>query len=499
MDGWGINPDDRVNAISRADTPFVDSLYQSHPNATLRTHGTSVGLPDGQMGNSEVGHMNLGAGRVVYQELLRINNAIESGEFFREKALLDAFAHANEQSVKVHFCGLVSDGGVHAHIDHLKALVKMAEANDVPSSFVHVFTDGRDTDPRSGLAYVKDLQEFCAPTPTRIASLIGRYYAMDRDKRWPRIKLAYNLLVKGQGEPTDDIVEAIRNSYAGGVTDEFIHPVSVVADDQPIGRIEPNDVVIFFNFRTDRCRQLTEVLTQTDLEDQDMETLPLYFVTMTRYDEHYKGIHVVYDKEVLADTLGDVLARNGRTQLRIAETEKYPHVTFFFSGGREDAFDGEERLMIPSPKVATYDLQPEMSAYGVRDAAVRYIEENAPDFMCLNFANTDMVGHTGVFQAAMKAAETVDACVMAVVEACLKQDYTIFLTADHGNADMMVNPDGSPNTAHTMNLVPLFVISNDYHGKVKNGKLADLAPTILRIMGLRIPDVMTGDQLLEKP
>ncbi|MCP4120676.1 MAG: 2,3-bisphosphoglycerate-independent phosphoglycerate mutase [Bacteroidetes bacterium] len=496
MDGWGINPHPAVNAISQADTPFVDSLYTDYPNSTLKTHGENVGLPGGQMGNSEVGHMNLGAGRIVYQDFLKINNAVRDGNFHKEKVLKEAFEYARSNNRSVHLMGLVSDGGVHSHIEHVKALVKMADEADA-GTFIHVFTDGRDTDPRSGIGFVKELDAFCEGTTSRIASLIGRYYGMDRDKRWERIKLAYDLLLDGKGKATSSIISAVEESYENGVTDEFILPIVVKEKEEAIGSIKEGDVVICFNFRTDRCRQITEVLTQQDMPSAGMETKDLYYVTMTRYDESYSGVRVVYDKEVLRGTIGEVVAENGLTQLRIAETEKYPHVTFFFSGGREDFFNGEDRIMISSPKVATYDLQPEMSAPKVRDAVIDRVLNEQPDFICLNFANTDMVGHTGDFQAAMKAAKTVDGCVKEVVTACLQKDYTILLTADHGNADMMINPDGSPNTAHTKNLVPLFVISNDYRGPVTDGKLADLAPTLLTIMGLPVPTIMDGKILTE--
>ncbi|MEZ5008997.1 MAG: 2,3-bisphosphoglycerate-independent phosphoglycerate mutase [Chitinophagales bacterium] len=497
MDGWGINADPSVDAIAQAATPFVDSLYQLYPNTRLVTYGEQVGLPNGQMGNSEVGHMNLGAGRIVYQDFLRINNAIKDGSFFQQATLLEAFKYAIKNNKKVHFLGLVSDGGVHSHINHLKALVDMAKDNGVQKSFIHVITDGRDTDPEGGLKYVKALVDHCKTSPTKIASLIGRYYAMDRDKRWQRIKLAYDLLIDGKGKSTTNILEAIDQSYKENVTDEFILPIVVEENNQPIATIEENDVVIAFNFRTDRCREITEVLTQQDHPEDGMRTIPLYYVTMTNYDDKFKNIKIVYDKDVLKNTIGEVISKAGLTQLRIAETEKYPHVSFFFSGGRENTFNGEDRAMISSPKVATYDLQPEMSAYEVKDTLLAKIKNNTPDFFCLNFANTDMVGHTGVFSAAMKAAETVDSCLKEVIAACLEHDYTVFLTADHGNADTMINEDGSPNTAHSKNPVPLFVISNDYKGKVKAGKLSDLAPSILKVMGLTIPAEMTGENLLD--
>ncbi|MCB0501287.1 MAG: 2,3-bisphosphoglycerate-independent phosphoglycerate mutase [Bacteroidetes bacterium] len=498
MDGWGINDNPSVDAIAQADTPFVDSLYQLYPNTRLVTFGEQVGLPHGQMGNSEVGHMNLGAGRIVYQDFLRINNAIKDGSFFTQSVLLDAFEYARKNDKKVHFLGLVSDGGVHSHIDHLKALVNMAQDSGVQKSYIHVITDGRDTDPEGSLQYVTELENHCKSTPTKIASLIGRYYAMDRDKRWERVKLAYDLLVDGKGSSTNDLLSAIQQSYQEGVTDEFILPIVAEEDNRPVATIEADDVVICFNFRTDRCRQITEVLTQKDHSANGMHTLPLYYVTMTRYDDTFNDIKVVYDKNVLNNTIGEVISNAGLTQLRIAETEKYPHVSFFFSGGRETIFEGEDRAMINSPKVATYDLQPEMSAYEVKDTLLAKINNQPPDFFCLNFANTDMVGHTGVFKAAMKAAETVDSCLKEVITACLEKDYTIFLTADHGNADVMINEDGSPNTAHSKNPVPLFVISKNYKGRVHAGKLSDLAPSILKVMGLEIPKEMTGEILLDK-
>lgn len=496
MDGWGTNSNTSVDAIAQASTPFVDSLYNLYPNTTLVTYGEEVGLPQGQMGNSEVGHMNLGAGRIVYQELLKINNAIKDGSFFNEKTLIEAIDYANKYNKKVHLMGLVSDGGVHSHINHVKALIQLLNDKGVQQSYLHIFTDGRDTDPHGGKEYVQDLLQYCEDKSTKIASLIGRYYAMDRDKRWERIALAYDLLVRGKGNSTTNIIEAIEASYAKDITDEFIQPICVTENNKPIATIGEDDVVICFNFRTDRCRQITNALTQENHPEQNMQTIPLHYVTMTRYDENFKNVEVVYDKAVLEDTIGEVIAKAGLTQLRIAETEKYPHVSFFFSGGREEPFTGEDRAMVNSPKVATYDLQPEMSAFEVKDTVVSKINTNAPDFICLNFANTDMVGHTGVFEAAMKAAETVDTCVKEVVEACLAKDYTVLLTADHGNADMMINPDHTVNTAHSMNPVPLFLISNDKYDSIKTGKLADLAPTILKIMGLSIPAAMTGKILI---
>ena len=449
------------------------------------------------MGNSEVGHMNIGAGRVVYQDLMLINKKVQDGELDKNETLLAAFDYAKQNNKKVHFLGLVSDGGIHSHIHHLKALIKSAKENGVQNSFVHAFTDGRDTDPKSGLSFMEDLQNYCALTPTKIASVCGRYYAMDRDKRWERIKLAYDLLVHGEGEKSNNAVDAIKASYAKDVTDEFIKPIVITNENgNAIAKIEQNDVVICFNFRTDRCREITTVLTQQNMPETGMMTLPLYFVTMTIYDASFSNVKTIFGKDNIINSLGEIIAKNGLTQLRIAETEKYPHVTFFFSGGREELFAGEERIMIPSPKVATYDLQPEMSAHEVKNAVIEHIDEKTPDFICLNFANTDMVGHTGVFSAAVKAAETVDSCVKEVVEKALEKDYVILVTADHGNADYIVNPDGTPNTAHTKNIVPLFLISNSYKGTIQPGKLADIAPTILKIMNLEIPEEMDGTTLI---
>ena len=496
MDGWGINRNPASSAIEAANTPFTDSLYLKYPNTGLLTHGEYVGLPEDQMGNSEVGHMNLGAGRVVYQDLMLINKKIQTGELGENEVLLAAFEYAKANQKKVHFMGLVSDGGIHSHIKHLKALIQIAQDNGVQQSFIHAFTDGRDTDPKSGLAYLEELETFCTDKPVKIASVCGRYYAMDRDKRWERIKLAYDLLVKGEGEKFTDAMSGIKASYANDVTDEFIKPL-VVTDEigVPLALMEKDDVVICFNFRTDRCREITTVLTQKEMPDYGMQTLPLYYVTMTIYDAGFKHVKTIFGKDNIPNSLGEVVSKNGLTQLRIAETEKYPHVSFFFSGGREETFDGEERIMIPSPKVATYDLQPEMGAHQVKQAVIEYIEEKAPDFICLNFANTDMVGHTGVFSAAVKAAETVDACVKEVVTKALEKNYAILVTADHGNADYIVNTDGSPNTAHTKNIVPLFFISNFYKDTMQPGKLADIAPTILKIMNLEIPEEMDGTPL----
>ncbi len=497
LDGWGHSPDPKVSAIAQAQTPFVDSLYQQYPNSELVTFGEEVGLPDGQMGNSEVGHLNIGAGRVVYQELARINKSIKEHTLHTNLTLQTALGHAKTHKKNVHFLGLLSDGGVHSHINHLKALCDISHEAGVENAFIHVFTDGRDTSPHGGLEYIKDLASHIQHQNVEIASVIGRYYAMDRDKRWERIKLAYDLLVHGKGETTSDILAAVQTSYDNDVTDEFIQPiVKVDADGQPIAKIEAGDVVIFYNFRTDRPREITEVLTQTDMPEHGMKTLPLHFVTMTRYDNTFKNMNVVFEKDDITETLGEVLSKAGKTQLRIAETEKYPHVTFFFNGGREVAFDNENRIIVPSAKVATYDLQPEMSAKGITDNVMEQIEKNQPDFICLNYANADMVGHTGVFEAAVKAAEAVDDCLARLFEVLKKYDYTAFVIADHGNSDTMINPDGTVNTAHTKNLVPCIFVANDTTDvQLKNGKLADIAPSILKVMGIDAPAAMDGNVL----
>ncbi len=497
MDGWGINRNPKSSAIEVANTPFVDSLYLNYPNTVLLTHGEYVGLPEDQMGNSEVGHMNLGAGRVVYQDLMMINNKMQSGELGSNEVILSAFEYAKKQNKKVHFIGLVSDGGIHSHINHLKALIKSADENGVQRSFVHAFTDGRDADPKSGLAFIEELENYCATTSTKIASVCGRYFAMDRDSRWERIKLTYDLLVNGEGVKFTNAIDAVKSSYEKNITDEFIKPI-VIADEngKEVATIKNDDVVICFNFRTDRCREISTVLTQKDMPNLGMKALPLYFITMTNYDSTFTNVITIFEKENIVNSIGEIVSKNGLTQLRIAETEKYPHVSFFFSGGREEVFKGEERIMIPSPKVATYDLQPEMSAYELKDAVIEYIDNNEPNFICLNFANTDMVGHTGVFNAAVKAAETVDSCVQKVVNKALVKNYTILLTADHGNSDYLVNDDGTPNTAHTKNIVPLFLISNSFKGTIQPGKLSDIAPTILKLMNLDIPMEMDGTVLI---
>lgn len=497
MDGWGLGKVKSSDAIQNANTPFVSSLYAKYSNTTLTTCGEQVGLPDGQMGNSEVGHLNLGAGRIVYQELQRINVAVRDGSFFKNEVLLKAIRYSKENKKPLHLIGLVSDGGVHSHTNHLKALTTLCAQEGLTDVFVHAFTDGRDTDPKSGLGYVTDLQKHLNTSTGKIASVTGRYYAMDRDKRWERVKLAYDALVNGIGEKATDALAAIQQSYGANVTDEFIKPIVITgSNQQPLATIKDGDAVICFNFRTDRCREITEVLTQTDFPDFGMKKLSLNYTTMTEYDKTFKNVHVVFENDNLNNTLGEILANNGKKQIRIAETEKYPHVSFFFSGGREQPFEGENRIMVPSPKVATYDLKPEMSAYELTDAIVPEIEKESADFICLNYANADMVGHTGVFSAAIKAVETVDKCVERVVTAAIEHGYTIFLTADHGNADYLINEDGTPNTAHTMNLVPLFIINKDFKGTIKPGKLGDIAPTILTMMGLPIPAEMTGEVLV---
>lgn len=497
MDGWGLGKVASADAIQNAKTPFVSSLYSKYPNTTLVTCGEAVGLPDGQMGNSEVGHLNLGAGRIVYQELQRINVAVRDGSFAKNEVLLNAIRFAKKNNKPLHLLGLVSNGGVHSHINHLKAITDVCKKENLGEVFIHAFTDGRDCDPKSGLGFMKELQEHLNSSVGKIASVSGRYYAMDRDKRWERIKLAYDALVNGVGEKATDAIEAIENSYSKNVTDEFIKPTVIVAEDQqPLAKIKDGDVAICFNFRTDRCREITQVLTQIDLPDHDMKKLSLNYTTMTEYDKTYKDVNVIFETDNLNNTLGEILEQYGLKQIRIAETEKYPHVSFFFSGGREKPFDGEKRIMIASPKVATYDLKPEMSAYEVTDALLPEIKNKIVDFICLNFANADMVGHTGVWEAAIKAVETVDKCVSQIITTGLENGYTTFLTADHGNSDYMINEDGSPNTAHTMNPVPFFIIDNEWKGKIKPGKLGDIAPTILTMMQLPIPKEMTGEILI---
>lgn len=496
LDGWGKSPEPKVSAIDNANVPFINGLYKKYPNALLRTDGLNVGLPDGQMGNSEVGHMNLGAGRIVYQDLAKINLAVENKTLSSEPVLVDAFQYANDHQVNVHFLGLVSDGGVHSHTSHLRGLIDATQEFGLKKVYIHAFTDGRDVDPKSGIDYIVHLENYIANTTVKLASVVGRYYAMDRDKRWERVKLAYDLLVNGIGKHSQNATQSIAESYDKNITDEFIEPIVIVdSANQPIGKIQENDVVIFFNFRTDRGRELTEVLSQKDFHEYNMYKLKIYFVTLTNYDETYQNVKVVYNKDNITETLGEVLEKNRKKQIRIAETEKYPHVTFFFSGGRELPFEGESRILKNSPKVATYDLKPEMSAFEIADALVPELDKRDADFVCLNFANGDMVGHTGVMSAAIKACEAVDQCVEKVITAALKNNYTTLVIADHGNCDTMINPDGSPNTAHTTNPVPIILVDPEAKN-IKNGVLGDLAPTILELMGLEKPAVMTGQSLL---
>lgn len=498
MDGWGLGKVKAADAIQAANTPFVSSLYQKYPNTTLATCGEAVGLPEGQMGNSEVGHLNLGAGRIVYQELQRINVAIREGFFQKNNALLNAIFYAKENKKPLHLIGLVSDGGVHSHMAHLKAILDVCKEKELTEVYIHAFTDGRDCDPKSGMGFLKSLQTHLDKTVGKIATVSGRYYAMDRDNRWERVKLAYDALVNGIGGKTADAVKAVEQSYAAGITDEFVKPTVVVdKSGAPTATIKNGDAAICFNFRTDRCREITKALTQADFPNYDMHKLDLHYTTMTEYDHTFSNVHIIFETDNLTNTLGQVLEQAGLKQIRIAETEKYPHVTFFFSGGREEKFGGEERILVASPKVATYDLQPQMSANEVTASLLPELQRQWPDFVCLNFANADMVGHTGVWDAVVKAVETVDGCVQRVVSTGLENGYTILILADHGNADFMINEDGSPNTQHSLNPVPFFVIDNDWHGTLKRGKLGDIAPTILHLMGLPIPMEMTGNILTD--
>ncbi len=497
LDGWGIGTNPDSDAIQQANTPYIDSLLENYPNSKLVTFGEQVGLPDGQMGNSEVGHLNIGAGRIVYQELARINKAVRERTLHQNKVLLQYLNAAKSNDKAIHFIGLLSDGGVHSHIEHLKALCDIAEEQDCKKVYIHAFLDGRDTDPNKGADYLVDLIKHIAPLNAELASVVGRYYAMDRDKRWERIKLAYDLLVHGTGEPCMEVVELVKERYAKGETDEFIMPIVCTEMGKPVATIQDGDTVICFNFRTDRPRQITEALTQQDFPEQDMKKLDIHFAGMTRYDESFQDVGVLFEKDNINNTLGEVLEAAEKTQVRIAETEKYPHVTFFFSGGREATFEGERRLMVASPKVATYDLQPEMSAVEITDTIIEDVNNNQPDFICLNYANTDMVGHTGVFEAAKIAAQTVDTCVKRLMETLQQYDYDTIIIADHGNSDFMINENGTPNTAHTTNLVPCIFVSNDINSRtIKDGKLADIAPTLLHLMGIQPPNEMTGDLLI---
>ena len=497
MDGWGLGKTKSADAIQNARTPFVSSLYSKYPNSTLTTCGEAVGLPDGQMGNSEVGHLNIGAGRIVYQELQRINVAIRDSSFSQNANLLNAIRFAKATSKPLHLLGLVSDGGVHSHINHLKSIIDVCHNENISEVFIHAFTDGRDTDPRSGFAFLKELQAHLDKTTGKIASVSGRYFAMDRDKRWERVKLAYDAMTRGEGEKSSTALLAVENAYKNNITDEFIKPTVILKDDhQPVATIQDGDVVLCFNFRTDRCREITQVLTQKDMPEHGMKKLSLHYTTMTEYDKTFENISVIFETDNLNKTLGEIIRDSGLRQIRIAETEKYPHVTFFFSGGREQPFEKENRIMIASPKVATYDLKPEMSANELTDAIIPELENETADFICLNYANADMVGHTGIWEAVIKAVETVDSCVQRVVTTALQHGYAIFLTGDQGNAEYMINEDGSPNTAHSLNPVPFFIIDSELKTPIKSGKLADIAPTILTVMGLPIPAEMTGEVLI---
>ena len=496
LDGWGITQDPKVSAIYNAKTPFISGLYDTYPNATLRTDGEHVGLPEGQMGNSEVGHMNLGAGRIVYQNLARINKAVKEKTLGQEKVLLDTFKYAKENNKNLHLLGLVSNGGIHAHIDHLKGLLDVAKENEVDNVFLHAFTDGRDCDPKSGTYFINEVQEYMKESTGELASVTGRYYAMDRDNRWERVKIAYDGVVNAIGTKTTDIIAKINSNYEAGLTDEFHKPIIITNEDgSPKAQIKEGDAIIFFNYRTDRGRELTNALSQNNFPEFGMKKLDLYFTTMTLYDASFKGINTIYNTDNIKNTLGEVLSDAGKKQIRIAETEKYPHVTFFFSGGQEAPFEGESRILRNSPKVATYDLKPEMSAYELKDALCVDLEKGEADFVCLNFANGDMVGHTGIMDAAIKACEAVDECAKDVIETGLKNGYSILLIADHGNCETMMNPDGSPNTAHTTNPVPFILIDKEIKS-IKNGVLGDIAPTILELIGVNQPKEMSQKSLL---
>ena len=496
LDGWGITQDPKVSAIYNAKTPYINGLYDKYPNAELRTDGEHVGLPEGQMGNSEVGHMNLGAGRIVYQNLARINKAVKDKTLGKEKVLLDTLKYAKKNNKDVHLLGLLSNGGIHAHINHLKGLLDVAKENEVNNVYLHAFTDGRDCDPKSAPYFLNEVQEHMDKSTGEIATVTGRYYAMDRDNRWERVKEAYDGVVNGVGTKTSNVIDAIKSNYEAGITDEFHKPIIATnADGSPKTQIKEGDVVLFFNYRTDRGRELTNALSQNDFPEFGMKKLDLYFTTITLYDASFKGINVIYNTDNIKNTLGEVLSNAGKKQIRIAETEKYPHVTFFFSGGQEEPFEGESRILRNSPKVATYDLQPEMSAYELKDALCEDLEKGEADFVCLNFANGDMVGHTGIMEAAIKACETVDECAKAVIETGLANGYSTLLIADHGNCETMMNPDGSPHTAHTTNPVP-FILIDENIKSIKSGILGDIAPTILELIGVEQPKEMTQKSLL---
>jgi len=494
LDGWGIGDHSKSDVIYSTPTPYWDYLLKTYPHSELQASGENVGLPDGQMGNSEVGHLNIGAGRVVYQDLVKINKAIRDNSILDNPEIKNAFSYAKNSGKAIHFMGLTSNGGVHSSLEHLFALCDIAKSYGLEKVYIHCFMDGRDTDPRSGKGFIEQLQNHCEQSAGVIASIIGRYYAMDRDKRWERVKVAYDLLVNGEGEQATDMVKAMQESYDNDVTDEFIKPINNATVD---GTIKEDDCVIFFNYRNDRAKELTVALTQHDIPEAGMKVIPgLQYYCMTPYDASFKGVHILFDKEDVANTLGEYLSSLGKKQLHIAETEKYAHVTFFFNGGREAPYEGEDRILVPSPKVATYDLKPEMSAYEVKDKLVEAIKEEKYDYIVVNFANGDMVGHTGVYSAIEKAVETVDNCVRDTVEAAKKADYEVIIIADHGNADYAVNPDGTPNTAHSLNPVPCVYVTEDKNAHIKDGRLADVAPTILKIMGLKQPKEMTGEVLI---
>jgi 2,3-bisphosphoglycerate-independent phosphoglycerate mutase len=495
LDGWGKTKNPSVSAITNAKTPFIDSLYENYSNAELLTHGKHVGLPEDQMGNSEVGHMNLGAGRIIYQDLAKINKIIENNKLKEEKTIIEAYNYAKKNNKKVHFLGLLSNGGVHSHINHLIELLKIAKSENLNKLYIHAFTDGRDVDPKSAIDFIKEIEPVLKKTGAKIATLIGRYFAMDRDQRWERVKKAHNLLLKNEGKNTDDLIGELESNYLKGITDEFIPPLVNTINNQPIAKIEENDIVIFFNFRTDRGRQLTQSLTQKSYPKFKINPIKLYFLTLTKYDSLFKNIKVIFDKENLKDTLGEVISMAGKTQVRIAETEKYPHVTFFFNGGREKAFKNEDRILCPSPKVATYDLKPEMSAFEIKNSIIKKMNDDQPDFICLNFANPDMVGHTGNLNAAIKACEFVDSCTSEVITAAIKMNYTSLIIADHGNCENMINNDGTPNTAHTTNPVPVILVDSKKR-KINNGVLGNIAPTILDILDIKKPEAMKMNSLL---